>query len=84
MYTVAATIQLKKHDGRFTPEVKNAAARFQFDSDQMRLIFLTEQHPVRLNHLFEVLIDRSKELAQEAPKPEQPQEEGLFCRERRK
>ena len=72
MYTVAATIQLKKHDGRFTPEVRNAAARFQFDSDQMRLKFLTEQHPVRLNHLFEVLIDRSKELAQEAPKPEPP------------
>ncbi|SFX42117.1 YodL domain-containing protein [Ruminococcus sp. XPD3002] len=72
MYTVAATIQLKKHDGRFTPEVRNAAARFQFDSDQMRLKFLTEQHPVRLNHLFEVLIDRSKELAQEAPKPELP------------
>lgn len=72
MYTVAATIQLKPHDGRFTQEVKNAAAQFSFDSDRMRLRFLTEQHPVRLNHLFEVMIDRAKELAQAAPKPELP------------
>lgn len=64
MYTLAATVQLKSEDGRFTPEVKKEAARFTFDSDSMRLKFLTEQHPVRLNHLFEVLIDRARELAQ--------------------
>ncbi len=74
MYTLAATVQLKSEDGRFTPEVKKEAARFTFDSDNMRLKFLTEQHPVRLNHLFEVLIDRAKELAQsqEQQKKETP------------
>ncbi len=72
MYTLAATIQLKKEDGRFTPEVRKQAARFQFESDQFRLRFLTEQHPVRLNHLFEVLMDRAKELNQAAPKQEPP------------
>lgn len=73
MYTLAATVQLKSEDGHFTPEVKKEAARFSFESDQFRLRFLTEQHPVRLNHLYEVLIDRAKELAQaQAKQPELP------------
>ncbi len=72
MYTVAATIQLKAQDGRFTSEIKKQAARFTFDSDNIRLKMLTEQHPIRLNHLFEVLLDRSKELAKEAPLQELP------------
>lgn len=73
MYTLAATVQLKSEDGRFTPEVKKEAARFSFESDQFRLRFLTEQHPVRLNHLYEVLIDRAKDLAQaQAKQPELP------------
>ena len=73
MYTLAATVQLKSEDGRFTPEVKKEAARFSFESDRFRLRFLTEQHPVRLNHLYEVLIDRARELAQvQAKQPELP------------
>ena len=73
MYTLAATVQLKSEDGRFTPEVKKEAARFSFESDQFRLRFLTEQHPVRLNHLYEVLIDRARDLAQaKAKQPELP------------
>lgn len=73
MYTLAATVQLKSEDGRFTPEVKKEAARFSFESDQFRLRFLTEQHPVRLNHLYEVLIDRARDLAQaQAKQPELP------------
>lgn len=73
MYTLAATVQLKSEDGRFTPEVKKEAVRFSFESDQFRLRFLTEQHPVRLNHLYEVLIDRARDLAQaQAKQPELP------------
>jgi len=67
MYTIAATIQLKDHDGRFTGEVRKRAGQFNFDSDNTRLNFLTEQHPVKLNHLFQVLIEREKELAVSAP-----------------
>lgn len=72
MYTIAATIQLKKLDGRFYPDVKKQAAQFVFDSDKSRLRFLTEQHPVMLNHLFEVLMERAKELQQTAPVLEKP------------
>lgn len=49
MYTLAATIQRKNLDGRFRQEVKNRAAAFPFDSDNMRLKFLTERHPVMIN-----------------------------------
>ena len=64
MYTIAASIQLKDNDGRFTNAVKARAGQYSFDSDNTRLNFLTEQHPVKLNHLYEVLIDREKELSQ--------------------
>lgn len=75
MYTLAATIQIKDLDGRFRQEVKNRAAAFPFDSDNMRLKFLTERHPVMINHLYEHLMDRERELNQEqaaVKKPELP------------
>lgn len=72
MYTVAATIQLKKHDGRFTNEVKDRAGLYNFESDNMRLKFLTESHPVMLNHLYERLIDRERELQKGQPELEKP------------
>ena len=75
MYTLAATIQLKKHDGRFRPDVKKQAAQFTFDSDKSRLRFLTERHPVMLNHLYEHLMEREQELNQvqaAVKKPELP------------
>lgn len=50
MYTVSATVQLKNQDGRFTNAVKDRAAQYTFDSDNMRLKFLTERHPVMINH----------------------------------
>ena len=65
MYTVAATIQLKNHDGRFTNEVKDMARQYMFDSDKTRLKFLTETHPVIMNHLFEELIDKKFHLQRE-------------------
>lgn len=65
MYTVAATIQLKNHDGRFTQEVKDMARQYMFDSDKTRLKFLTETHPVIMNHLFEELIDKRFHLQRE-------------------
>ena len=72
MYTLAATIQLKKHDGRFYPEIKKQAEQFTFDSDKSRLRFLTERHPVMLNFLYQTLIERAKELQQAAPVQEKP------------
>ena len=65
MYTVAATIQLKLQDGRFTNEVKDMARQYHFDSDKTRLKFLTETHPVIMNHLFEELIDKRFHLQRE-------------------
>ncbi len=65
MYTVAATIQLKMQDGRFTSEVKDMARQYMFDSDKTRLKFLTETHPVIMNHLFEELIDKKFHLQRE-------------------
>ena len=65
MYTVAATIQLKMHDGRFTNDVKDMARQYMFDSDNTRLKFLTETHPVIMNHLFEELIDKKFHLQRE-------------------
>ena len=65
MYTVAATIQLKNHDGRFTNEVKDMARQYMFDSDKTRMKFLTETHPVIINHLFEELIDKRFHLQRE-------------------
>lgn len=65
MYTVAATIQLKNHDGRFTNEVKDMARQYIFDSDKTRLKFLTETHPVMLNGLYEELIDKRFHLQRE-------------------
>lgn len=67
MYSVAATIQLKDHDGRFTNEVKNRAAQFNFDSDNMRLNFLTERHPVMINHLYQQMMEMEQELRLNAP-----------------
>ncbi len=78
MYTVAATIQLKNHDGRFTREVKDRAAGFSFTDDDMRLKFLTEKHPVMLNHLYEKLIDREKELKQSQPEIEKPKLSAIY------
>ena len=65
MYTVAATIQLKLHDGRFTKEVKEASGRYYFDSEKVRLNFLTETHPVMLNTLYEYLIEKRLHLQRE-------------------
>lgn len=67
MYSIAATIQLKDHDGRFTNEVKNRAAQFNFDSDNMRLNFLTERHPVMINHLYQQMMEMEQELRLNAP-----------------
>ena len=67
MYTVAATVQLKDHDGRFTNAVKESAAQFSFDSDNMRLKFLTERHPVMINHLYEQMMKMEHELRLNAP-----------------
>lgn len=71
MYSVAATIQLKDHDGRFTNEVKNRAAQFGFDSDNMRLNFLTERHPVMINHLYQQMMEMEQELRLNAPQQDQ-------------
>ena len=65
MYTVAATIQLIMQDGRFTNEVKDMARQYMFDSDKTRLKFLTETHPVIMNHLFEEMIDKKFHLQRE-------------------
>lgn len=65
MYTVAATIQLKMNDGRFTKEVKDMARQYVFDSDKTRMKFLTETHPVMLNGLYESLIDKRFHLQRE-------------------
>lgn len=78
MYTIAATIQLKNHDGRFTREVKDRASQFAFSDDDMRLKFLTETHPVMLNHLYEKLIDREKELKQSQPEIEKPKLSSIY------
>ena len=69
MYTLAATVQLKDHDGRFTAAVREKADQYFYDSDDSRLSFLTEQHPVKINHLYETLMDRERELA--SPQKEQ-------------
>lgn len=71
MYSVAATIQLKDHDGRFTNAVKNRAAQFGFDSDNMRLNFLTERHPVMINHLYQQMMEMEQELRLNAPQQDQ-------------
>ena len=78
MYTLAATIQIKDHDGRFTNEVKGKAAEYPFDDDNQRLNYLTEAHPVMLNHLYEVLIDREKELMLAQPEIEQPKLSSVY------
>ena len=70
MYTVAATVQLKNHDGRFTNAVKNSAAQYSFDSDNMRLKFLTERHPVMINHLYQQMMKMEHELRLTAPEQE--------------
>ncbi|MBD5128789.1 MAG: DUF3849 domain-containing protein, partial [Ruminococcaceae bacterium] len=71
MYTVAATVQLKDQDGRFTNEVKSRAAQFSFDSDNMRLNFLTEQHPVKINHLYQQMMEMEHELRLNHSKPDE-------------
>ena len=71
MYTVAATVQLKDHDGRFTNAVKERAAQFSFDSDNMRLNFLTERHPVMINHLYQHMMEMEHELRLNHPKPDE-------------
>ncbi len=78
MYTIAATIQLKNHDRRFTREVKDRAAGFSFADDDMRLKFLTEMHPVMLNHLYEKLIDREKELKKSQPEIEKSKLSSIY------
>ncbi len=67
LYTIAATIQLKEQDGRFSQSAKDRAKEFPFDSDRARLEFLTEAHPVMLCFLYEKLMDREKELSLPAP-----------------
>ncbi|HHX56963.1 MAG TPA: DUF3849 domain-containing protein, partial [Clostridiales bacterium] len=78
LYTVSATVQLKLNDVRFTNEVRDRAWQFPFDNDKARLSFLTEQHPVMLNHLYEKLIDREKELKQSQPEIEKPKLSSIY------
>ncbi|MBR5090276.1 MAG: DUF3849 domain-containing protein [Ruminiclostridium sp.] len=78
LYTIAATIQLKDQDGRFSQAVKDKARDYPFDSDRARLEFLTEAHPVMLCFLYEKLMDREKELQMPAPEIEEPKLSALF------
>lgn len=71
MYTVAATVQLKNQDGRFTNAVKDSAAQYTFDSDNMRLKFLTERHPVMINHLYQQMMEMEHDLRLNVPEQEQ-------------
>ena len=71
MYTVAATVQLKNHDGRFTNAVKENAAQFSFDSDNMRLKFLTERHPVMINHLYQQMMEMEHDLRLNLPQKDE-------------
>ncbi|MBO6230214.1 MAG: DUF3849 domain-containing protein [Ruminiclostridium sp.] len=78
LYTIAATIQLKDQDGRFSQAVKDKAREYPFDSDRARLEFLTEAHPVMVCFLYEKLMDREKELQMPAPEIEEPKLSALF------
>ncbi len=78
LYTIAATIQLKDQDGRFSQAVKDKAREYPFDSDRAKLEFLTEAHPVMLCFLYEKLMDREKELQMPAPEIEEPKLSALF------
>lgn len=78
MYTIAATIQVKNEDGRFTKQVKDRAAQYPFDSRNTQIKFLTERHPVMVNHLYELLMDREKELKLSQPVVEQPRLSSKF------
>lgn len=69
MHILSATIQIKKHDGRFTNEVKERASKYEFANDSRRGEFLTEQHPVMLNHLFQKMVEREQELSKIQSKP---------------
>ena len=78
LYTIAATIQIKDQDGRFSQAVKDKAREYPFDSDRAKLEFLTEAHPVMLCFLYEKLMDREKELQMPAPEIEKPKLSALF------
>ncbi len=78
LYTIAATIQLKEQDGRFSQSAKDRAKEFPFDSDRARLEFLTEAHPVMLCFLYEKLMDREKELSMPAPEIDEPKLSDLY------
>lgn len=71
MYSVAATIQLKNQDGRFTNAVKDRAAQYSFDGDKMRLNFLTERHPVMINHLYQQMMEMERDLRLNSPKKDE-------------
>ena len=71
MYTVAATIQLKNHDGRFTNAVKERAAQYTFDSDNLRLKFLTERHPVMINYLYQQMMEMEHDLRLNLPQKDE-------------
>lgn len=71
MYTVSATVQLKKQDGRFTNAVKDRAAQYTFDSDNMRLKFLTERHPVMINHLYQQMMEMEHDLRLNLPQKDE-------------
>jgi len=78
LYTIAATIQLKDQDERFSQAVKDKARDYPFDSERAKLEFLTEAHPVMLCFLYEKLMDREKELQMPAPEIEEPKLSALF------
>lgn len=82
MYTVAATIQLKNQDGRFTKDVKDMARQYMFDSDKTRMKFLTETHPVVINGLFEHLIDKRFKLQREQALVQEKKELPDFFRDK--
>ena len=71
MYTVSATVQLKNQDGRFTNAVKDRAAQYTFDSDNMRLKFLTERHPVMINHLYQQMMEMEHDLRLNLPQKDE-------------
>lgn len=71
MYTVSATVQLKNQDGRFTNAVKGRAAQYTFDSDNMRLKFLTERHPVMINHLYQQMMEMEHDLRLNLPQKDE-------------
>lgn len=61
MYTVAATIQARDGDGRFTDEVRKRAENYK-NAGNDGSAFYSNSHSTKLNRLYEQMIDSEKEL----------------------